>query len=128
MQNAKSLMQNSTTTNADEGISDPVAMAPIHHTDGQVVGVVEVMDDAAWQELSAREQSLQTALLLALAAIFSALLAALFARHLGGPLQRLTDAARAVSASRVACSAARWAASAASADTASRLCFWRFLA
>ena len=74
-----------------------VAMAPIRDADGKVVGVVEVMDDAAWQELSAREQSSQTALLLVLAAIFSALLAALFARHLGGPLQRLTEAARAVS-------------------------------
>ena len=74
-----------------------VAMAPITNESGEVVGVVEVMEDAAWLELSAARKARQTVLLLLLAAALSSLLSALFARHLGGPLQRLTEAARAVS-------------------------------
>ncbi|MFT5686232.1 MAG: class 3 adenylate cyclase [Myxococcota bacterium] len=73
-----------------------VAMAPITREDGTVVGMVEVMDDAAWKELSARRKATRAVLLILLAAALSAGLAAMFARHLGGPLKRLTEAAQAV--------------------------------
>ncbi len=73
-----------------------VAMAPIRRADGAVVGMVEVMDDAAWQALRARRQAVQTLLLLLVTAGLSGLLSALFARHLGEPLRRLTEAAQAI--------------------------------
>jgi len=73
-----------------------VAMAPITAAGGTVVGMVEVMDDAVWMEMSTRRRASQTVLMLLLAAALSVGLAALFARHLGNPLRRLTEAAQAV--------------------------------
>ncbi len=73
-----------------------VAMAPIHDDNGAVVGVVEVMEDAAWRSLYARTEALKMLALALLVIGLSSAVAVLFSRRLGEPLRRLTRAARAV--------------------------------
>lgn len=73
-----------------------VAMAPLHNQQGDVVGIVEVMEDAAWQSLYVtgvvQRTLLQTMVVILLSAVFSSF----FARRMSRPLQGLTEAALAV--------------------------------
>jgi class 3 adenylate cyclase len=75
-----------------------VAMAPLRGPDGSVIGVVEVMEDAAWQSLYAGGVLWRTLAQTLAVILLSIGLAAAFARRIGLPLRGLTEAALAVAA------------------------------
>ena len=75
-----------------------VAMAPIRDDAGQVVGAVEVMEDAAWRSLEARGVLLRALAQTAAVVLLLAGVAMLLARQLSRPLRELTAAAHAVAA------------------------------
>jgi len=81
---------------ADEWGEWTVAMAPLIGADGSVVGVVEVMEDAAWQSLHADGVIRRTLAQTLIVILLSVGVAAAFARWMGQPLRGLTEAALAV--------------------------------
>lgn len=80
----------------DEWGAWTVAMAPLRDAGGDVVGVVEVMEDAAWQSLYARGVILRTVAQTLGVILLSIAVAGAFARRMGRPLRELTRTALAV--------------------------------
>lgn len=80
----------------DEWGAWTVAMAPLRDPDGNVIGVVEVMEDAAWQSLYAQGVILRTLAQTLAVVLLSVGVAAAFARWMGSPLRELTQTALAV--------------------------------
>jgi class 3 adenylate cyclase len=80
----------------DEWGAWTVAMAPIYREEGEVVGIVEVMEDAAWQSLYVQGRIQRTLAQTFAVVLLSCGFSAAFARQMGRPLQELTGAVLAV--------------------------------